>query len=165
MFISRFKKTPFHTEENVNTARQHILNQVQELFPNEREGSSTAASTAATEDEPPKQTGFWSHYAQVFSQPEPITDESGPVQAADKELDSYLNERTFDPKHEEASSYWNVSSYKHLKKVAYKYLCIPPCTVFSERLFSVAGNICDSKRNRLDPERIKMLVFLNRNID
>lgn len=40
-----------------------------------------------------------------------------------------------------------------------KYLCVPPATVESERLFSTAGQICDSKRNRLDPERVKMLVF------
>lgn len=39
-----------------------------------------------------------------------------------------------------------------------KYLCILPATVESE-LVSTAGQICDTKRNCLDPERLKILIL------
>ena len=47
---------------------------------------------------------------------------------------------------------------------AAKFLCAPSTSVDSERLFSVASNIIDAKRNRLDGERAEMLIFLKKNL-
>lgn len=115
-----------------------------------------------------KKKGFWAHYEAAFGQHqgEANATTGDGAKGLEAELNSFLNETTFAPKHgEKIAEYWSLSSYKRVCQVAHKYLCVPPCTVFSERLFSVAGNICDSKRNRLDPDRIKMLVFLNRNLE
>ena len=43
-------------------------------------------------------------------------------------------------------------------------LCAPPGSIPSERLFSTAGVIADSKRNRLLPDKVEMLLFLNKNL-
>ena len=48
--------------------------------------------------------------------------------------------------------------------LAYKYLCSPPSTVESERLFSIGGNIYTPHRNRLSPDYGQKLMFLNYNL-
>lgn len=63
------------------------------------------------------------------------------------------------------SSYWRGNNlYPNLKKLAQKYLSIKPATVDSERLFSTAGLIHTDLRNRLKPDNLKMLCFLNKNL-
>ncbi|XP_065656148.1 zinc finger BED domain-containing protein 4-like [Hydra vulgaris] len=66
--------------------------------------------------------------------------------------------------HEDVFEYWRKSKFLNMKKLAQKYLGMPLCTVFSERLFSTAVLICNRKRGRLTPERVQMLVFLNKNL-
>ena len=61
--------------------------------------------------------------------------------------------------------YWkNKTNLPTLRKLAKYYLCIPPATIFSERLFSTTGLMFDKKRNRLDLERVWLLVFLIKNL-
>lgn len=60
---------------------------------------------------------------------------------------------------------WKDSKYPHLQQLAIKYLSIPSGSVASERLFSTAGNILTDRRNRLTPENLNMLVFLNKNLE
>jgi hypothetical protein len=43
------------------------------------------------------------------------------------------------------------------------YLAAPATSTLSERLFSDAGNLLSAKRNRLDPELFKYMIFLKRN--
>ena len=50
-----------------------------------------------------------------------------------------------------------------LSQLAKCDLSAPPTSVASERLFSVAGDIYDEKRNRLAPERAEMILFINKN--
>ena len=51
-----------------------------------------------------------------------------------------------------------------LPELARKYLSAPPSSVFSERMFSQAGNIYTSKRNRLSPTLADQLLFLHHNL-
>ncbi|KAJ8887324.1 hypothetical protein PR048_013539 [Dryococelus australis] len=47
---------------------------------------------------------------------------------------------------------------------ASEYFCVPHARVCSEHIFSTAWFICDRKHKRLDPEMVKKLVFLNKNV-
>ena len=51
-----------------------------------------------------------------------------------------------------------------LALLAQKYLCSPPATVASERLFSAAANICTDSHNRLSPKKVKQLLILKENL-
>ena len=58
----------------------------------------------------------------------------------------------------------NSSRYPEMSRMAKVYLCFPASSVYSERLFSEAGSIYETKRNRLLPERAEALVFLHHNL-
>jgi len=64
-----------------------------------------------------------------------------------------------------SSIWWKENKHRFvlLSQLARHYLLAPPTSVASERLFSVAGDIYDEKRNRLAPERAEMLLFINKN--
>ena len=62
--------------------------------------------------------------------------------------------------------YWKTNEHSKpiLSKLARKFLCAPPGSVASERLFSTAADIADGKRNRLLSEKVEMLLFLKKNL-
>lgn len=103
---------------------------------------------------------MWQRYSLLMSNTEPTINDS-----AQDEIVQYLAEPLQAPECQ-VGEYWRgkAMQYKRLSSLAKKYLSAPPATVFSERLFSTSGIICDRKRNRLDPQRVKMLVFLNKNL-
>ena len=80
-------------------------------------------------------------------------------------VDKYLTEPLI-PFHRENSYIWwaeNKTRFPPLAQLALRYLSSPPTSVPSETLFSTAGDIYDEKRNRLAPERAKMLMFIKKN--
>ena len=58
----------------------------------------------------------------------------------------------------------NKEELPSLALLSRKYLCAPPSSVESERIFSVGGNIYSPKRNRLEPTTGEMLMFLHYNL-
>ena len=59
---------------------------------------------------------------------------------------------------------FNKEELPSLALLSRKYLCAPPFSVESERIFSVGGNIYSPKRNRLEPATGEMLMFLHYNL-
>lgn len=64
------------------------------------------------------------------------------------------------------AEYWrnHKSVLYPLNEVALKYNSIPATSVPSERIFSKTGQIISARRNRLLPENLDTLVFLNKNM-
>ena len=58
----------------------------------------------------------------------------------------------------------NETAKPILSRLARRYLSAPPGSVPSERLFSLAGDIANNKRNRLLPDKVEMLLFLKKNL-
>ena len=82
-----------------------------------------------------------------------------------QELDAYLAEPLITFGRESCYSWWanNRHRFSYLVKVARQYLCAPPTSVASERLFLGAVDVYDDKRNRLAPEKAEMLLFIKNN--
>jgi hypothetical protein len=53
--------------------------------------------------------------------------------------------------------------FSHLYQLVLKHLAAPTSSVYSERLFSQAGNIYTNKRSRLGPNTSEKLLFLQKN--
>lgn len=166
----RFKSKPFLNKANFESAKEKIIEELKVMFPQNETHRTEAHAPPTSSDEPlpkrMKKSSFWSFYSSAFS--EDISEahsSDDSLKDYEDEVNAYLEEKLLDPKlGDEVGNYWRLSANKTLKLLSKKYLCIPPSTVYSERLFSTAGNICDSKRNRLDPEKVKILVSLKTNL-
>ena len=80
-------------------------------------------------------------------------------------LDEYLKQPRI-PLEADYLEYWRSVNYtfKPLADQACHYLCPPPSSVSSERLFSCAGNVMTDKRNSLKAEKLDMLCFCKANL-
>ena len=85
------------------------------------------------------------------------------IQASD-EVVEYLREDKA-PFEQDPFDWWirKKNKYPVLAKMARIYLAAPATSTLLERLFSDAGNLLSAKRNRLDPELFKYMIFLKRN--
>lgn len=106
--------------------------------------------------------GMWSLYHNIMQKT--ATTSTTEHVSVEQEVSSYFLEGLLSPQ-DNVLQYWrNRKIFNRLRQLVPQYLSIPPATVSSERLFSTAGLICDKKRSRLDPQRVQMLVFLNKNL-
>ncbi len=58
----------------------------------------------------------------------------------------------------------NKNMYPNIFNIALKYLSPPSSSVYSERVFSEAGNISTEKRSRLAPHKADNILFLHHNL-
>ena len=83
----------------------------------------------------------------------------------ENELNQYVNTRCaksdVDP-----CEWWaeRKTLFPSLSDLARKYLHIPATSVPSKRLFSDTGNHISARRTRLDPNLLRNMVFLKRNM-
>ena len=91
------------------------------------------------------------------------TNDDHPVNAG--EVDRYLNVPIIDFKTGDPYLWWSQhhQEFPFLSKLACRYLSAPATSVPSERLFSVAGDLHDEKRNRIMPELSQDLLFIQNN--
>lgn len=111
---------------------------------------------------------FWSCFGEEVENKESSKDQApsnAPKYSAAAELEHYINSarsrRDTNP-----FKWWaeNKGHYPILHTLAAHYLSSPSSSVYSERLFSEAGNIYETKRSRLDPNRAVKLAFLHHNL-
>ncbi|XP_073726190.1 zinc finger BED domain-containing protein 4-like [Misgurnus anguillicaudatus] len=83
-----------------------------------------------------------------------------------QQLDQYLREPLIDRQTGQPLAWWkqNSSRLHLLEPLARKFLCPPPSSVPSERVFSEVSQIYEKKRNRLTGENAECLCFLHYNL-
>ena len=82
----------------------------------------------------------------------------------ERELEQYLGISHL-PHSEDPVKFWRShgTHFPQLASISRKVLAIPPTSSDSEQVFSCAGNIVSPVHNCLDPEKVNMLMFLNKN--
>lgn len=110
---------------------------------------------------------FWNCFEEVATDNMGNANDEEDVEknAVANELDFYLKTVRLDRK-ADPYKWWsaNEKQYPNLSKFAKVYLSSPGSSVYSERLFSEAGNVYDEKRNRLLPKNAEKLVFIHHNL-
>lgn len=106
---------------------------------------------------------FWNCYEELAAVKLPNVEETKSPIAF--ELDRYLADDLL-PKNQCPYGWWakNKEKFPNMSYLARIFLSSPGSSVYSERLFSEAGNVYEQKRNRLLPERAESLVFLHHNL-
>lgn len=81
------------------------------------------------------------------------------------QMDAYIAETPIE-RNQNPLQYWRVNQarFPALAQTARKYLSAPCTSTDSERLFSSASNVLDSKRNRLHCEKAEKLLFIKKNL-
>lgn len=92
---------------------------------------------------------------------DPPVDESACLQ----ELNNYLSQPVIERK-VSPFNWWkmNATNFPLLSKLVKKYLSPPASSIYSERLFSKAGIIYETRRNRILPKNAEQLLFLHHNL-
>jgi hypothetical protein len=89
--------------------------------------------------------------------------------ALEKEFEEYLLEEIPDNFEIDALNYWinSVHKYPKLSKFATSFLCLPCVSCDAERSFSKMRDINTAKRNRMNPNtlRMQMIMYFNGDIE
>lgn len=144
-----------------------VSNNVKSLVQaHQTETQQVVDATDRTLEEPPQKrqcTTLWKVYSDI------IKESGGIVSCEDgsDELEIYLAEPLIDFHRDNVYTWWTTNRFRFpkLASIAQKYLCAPPTSVSSERLFSGAGLIYDESRNRLSPDNAEILLFVKKNFD
>ena len=94
------------------------------------------------------------------------TDDDDEEQQFTQQLEQYLREPLIDRQTGQPLEWWkqNAPRFHLLAPLARKFLCPPPSSVPSERVFREVSQIYEKKRNRLTGENAERLCFLHYNL-
>ena len=69
------------------------------------------------------------------------------------------------PTSEDPAHWWwsKKETFPILSRLSTTYLCVQASSTPAERVFSTAGDTLSKERSRLLPEKVNMLIFLNKN--
>lgn len=88
-----------------------------------------------------------------------------PTAEAFMEVRAYLDE-PLSGREKDPLTWWRdrALTYPKLSMLMAKKLCVVATSVPSERIFSKTGLIISDRRSRLNPAKVRALVFLNANL-
>ncbi len=159
----RFKLRVFSSTSSGALAKQMLISSYETLESQDNSNPpSPKRMREQSEDSEPPSSLLWKFCNELIE--EKSETESSP-KSTQSVIDSYLKEPN-QPRKSSPLAYWKdrQSVWPILANLAQQYLCAPPATVASERLFSAAANICTDSRNRLSPKKVEQLLFLNKNL-
>lgn len=111
------------------------------------------------------QNSLWACFNEIASQSQSEASMENSPQCQVTEISNFFSQPLLE--REKCPLKWwakNSEDFPNLSQLAKKYLSAPGSTIYSERLFSEAGNIYEKKRNRLSPENAELLLFLHHNL-
>ena len=160
----RYKERPL-SPETLDQAKAWVMEEAQ------RNPPETQGDTACEEEGDPKRqrveegrahSVLDSLYDSMLSS---TTQDEEPEEIIE-ELERYMREPVIDRKKGNPLEWWksNGFRFKGLPGLARRYLCCPPSSVPSERVFSTIGNIYEEKRRSLKGENAEKLCFLHYNV-
>ena len=155
----RFKKIPFTSESLVEKMARQIISDAAALASTSGNDADPSTSTQCPQTDSSSTSAVWQFFdSQVTSS----TTARRPAILALTELEQYFKLPLL-PRNEDPLLWWkqNASIFPLIKTVAKVYLSVVATSVPSERLFSKAGELISTKRNRLKPKNINMMLFLN----
>ncbi|KAJ8889388.1 hypothetical protein PR048_008887 [Dryococelus australis] len=158
LLVPRFKKTVVAELNACASATQHLIEEIR-VYQCTPPANTTCGIPTDEEHDSKRLKGMLSIYSDIINKRSmPFT-----YRCPEAEVEMYLTEPPI-PINSNPLQYRKTSPYTRLHKAAQKYLSSPAGSVASERLFSSAGLISSKKRSSLNPEKLRQLVFLNKNI-
>ncbi|XP_054261508.1 zinc finger BED domain-containing protein 4-like [Macrosteles quadrilineatus] len=153
----RLKGSVFVSQDCLNNAKSQLLEEAKMIDGNgttpqlttgqtkTNQQSSTSSSTKSPVANETLKLTMWKRYSVLMNEATATT--STIDMSAEREVNQYLLEPLASPE-QNVCEYWTSvnATYPRLSKLSKKYLSAPPATVFSERLFSTSGIICDKKK-------------------
>lgn len=117
---------------------------------------------ASAEDPPSSQALFWEDFDTRVAV---AVTARNPTSDALMEMRGYLAEPLIS-RSEDPLAWWKTRQmvYEGLTAVVKARISIVATSVASERVFSKTGQIVTERRNRLNPEKVRQIVFLNANL-
>lgn len=93
-----------------------------------------------------------------------ITSQGTNTSKAIIEVNRYIDDNIL-PRTNDSFSWWRDNSYNYpnLSKIVKEKCCVVGSSVPCERVFSKAGFVISERRNRLKPNKVKQILFLNHN--
>ena len=151
----RFKKIPFTSNGTVERMKQRII--------------SDASALAASGPEPPTEeagsvVGTRNPVWKVFEEQAAASrSRNHPTINAFSELEQYFKLPIL-PRKEDPLVWWKQKSnvFPLIQNIAQVYFSVVATSVPSKQLFSKAGELISTRRNRIKPKNVKMMLFLNK---
>ncbi|XP_051935570.1 E3 SUMO-protein ligase ZBED1-like [Hippocampus zosterae] len=159
----RFKKLAFTDNRAVDEALQRITAaaaRASQTTP--LPGCEEGEDGAEQQQEEPQASAVWRFFEERVTG---STTRQNPSSDAILEVRSYLEEPLFQ-RSADPLSWWEAkdSLYPRLTHVMTRRLCVVATSVPSERIFSKTGQMLTERRNRINPSKLRHLVFLNANL-
>ena len=159
-------KDKFFSSEGKGLARKCMIDNIVdtdvEVEPQSKRPRTEFSNDSSVEGE--STSKVWECLTEILHDCGATTDSDGGKEIM---VDQYFSEPLIDYKKGNPYTWWynNRLRYPLLAKLATRYLCSPPTSVPSERLFSGAGILYDEKRNKLTAEHAEMLLFIKNNMN
>ena len=163
----RFKLKGFMSASSAAHARMLLITECEVYLKKLRSDNDQPQAKRSRRDSREKSSSaLWSLFDELMAN-SANGDEDDCGTEAEMIAEMYLKEPVISrSEHMHPLQYWQSKKaiWPCLAHLACKYLCIPPSSAASERLFSSASDIISAERNRILPEKAEMLLFIKKNL-
>ena len=151
----RFKTNGFSCQQKYENVKDHLLNKMTPV--QEEETQEETQEIEVNED------SLWKFFDNKVKHMKKTSTTSAvkPTKEMERYLEGDILSRSEDP-----LKWWKMNSisFPQLADLAKNYLACPATSTSSERLFSKAGELVCQRRSNLKPNKINMVLFLNKNL-